>query len=146
MTVHSGMGFTFGRWQYSQLFAHMHHSATRLWTLRVLSGFIFWLSLYKNSEEVTVMEHLTVPGTLRGRASPFISVIQAFQTRTLRHRKVSYFLQGHSVSKTEIGSRSAQLQSPTHHTPPLRHAFSQDPRRHISPGLKENSSFSSWIF
>lgn len=58
------------------------------------------------------MEHLTVPGTLRGRASPFISVIQAFQTRTLRHRKASYFLQGHSVTKTEIGSRSAQLQSP----------------------------------
>ena len=58
------------------------------------------------------MEHLTVPGTLLGRASSFLSMIQAFQTRTLRHRKVSYFLQGHSVTETEIGSRSAQLQSP----------------------------------
>ena len=50
------------------------------------------------------------------------------------------FAQGHSVIQTEVQSRSAQLQSPHiifHHYP---HRFSQDPLRHNSPVLKENSS------
>lgn len=60
------------------------------------------------------------------------------QIRTLRHREVSYFFQGHSVTKTEIRPRSFWFESPNIRLSLSPHTVSQDSRRHISLGLKKS--------
>lgn len=104
---------------------------------------------FKNSKEVTVRGYPPIPGTLLGAihwASSFTGMIQPFHGHrpwgTERWVTLFKVIQWLRQNRIQVCLAS----KPKHHILPLLHAFYWDPRRHIPPGLKENSFSPSWIF
>lgn len=123
----------------SQLFIHVHHHLLVLGTEGAVRVHFLLVTLRTQRKSQLWATQLFQPPARHFHHHDRANL----QIGTLRHREVGYFIQAHSVTKTEIRLRSACLQSPYILLSSLPHAASQDSRRHISPGLKENSSFPS---